>query len=149
MSFFKGTIINKIDSKGRLSVPARFRAVLEADGLNTVYCCKSLTHNTLEAGGRRLLDEVDRMLSSLDLYSSQRHDLAHALIGESDDLPIDKEGRIILPDSFCDFAKLKDEVAFVGIGLRFEMWAPKELDKHIATARSRARSYLQKKQGKK
>lgn len=149
MSFFRGTIINKLDSKGRLSVPARFRAVLEADELNTVYCCKSLTHNVLEAGGRRLLEEVDRMLSTLDLYSPQRHDLAHTLIGESDDLPIDKEGRIILSDSFCDFAKLKDEVAFVGIGLRFEMWAPKELEKHIAVSRVRARSFLQKKLGKK
>ena len=144
MSFFRGTIINKLDNKGRLSVPARFRAILEAEGLNSVYCYKSLTHPVLEAGGKRLLDEVDRMLSQLDLYAKERHDLAHTLIGESDDLALDKEGRIVLPEHFCRFAKLKDEVAFVGIGLRFEIWSPKELQKHIASSRTRARSYLQK-----
>jgi MraZ protein len=145
---FRGTIINRLDSKGRLSVPARFRAVLEADSLNAVYCCKSLTHPVLEAGGKRLMEEVDRMLGQLDLYAKERHDLAHTLIGESDALPIDKEGRIILPDSFRAFAKLKDEAAFVGIGLRFEIWSPKELEKHIAASRTRAKAFLQK-QGRK
>ncbi len=144
MSFFRGTIINKLDSKGRLSVPARFRAQLEAEGSSSVYCYKSLSHPVLEAGGKRLLEEVDRMLSQLDLYAKERHDLAHTLIGESDDLVLDKEGRIMLPEHFCEFAKLKDEVAFVGVGLRFELWSPKALEKHVASSRVRARSYLQK-----
>lgn len=143
MSFFRGTVVNKIDSKGRLSVPARFRAILEADGLSSVYCCKSLTHPILEAGGRRLLEEVDQMLSGLNLYSSKRHDLALSLIGESDDLPLDKEGRMILPENFRQFAGLTDEVAFVGVGLRFEMWAPERLKKHLGTSRQRARDYLE------
>jgi len=143
MFFFRGTMVNKIDSKGRLSVPARFRAVIEADGLQSIYCCKSLVYPILEAGGRRLLEEVDEMLSGFSLYSSQRHDLAHALIGESDDLPLDKEGRIVLPERFRQFAGLEEEVAFVGIGLRFALWAPARLAEHLDASRSRARSFLE------
>ena len=144
MSFFRGTVVNKIDSKGRISVPARFRAIIEADGLSSVYCCKSLTHPILEAGGRRLIEEVNEMLSKLNLYSAERHDLALSLIGESDDLPLDKEGRMILPESFRQFAALEDEVAFVGIGLRFEIWAPDRLKTYLETSRQRARGYLEK-----
>ena len=143
MSFFRGTVTNKIDSKGRVSVPARFRAVIEAEGLSSVYCCKSLMHKALDAGGKRLMDEVDAMLTRLNLYSSERHDLSHALIGASDDLALDREGRIILPEAFREFAGLASEVTFVGLGNRFEIWDSATLAQHVEESRSRARAHLQ------
>ncbi len=143
MSFFRGTVTNKIDSKGRVSVPARFRAVIEAEGLGSVYCCKSLMHKALDAGGKRLMDEVDQMLTQFNLYSGERHDLSHALIGASDDLALDREGRISLPEAFREFAGLDGEVTFVGLGNRFEIWDKATLLAHVEESRARARSYLQ------
>ncbi len=143
MRQFRGSATNKIDAKGRISVPARFRAVIEADGLASVFCYCSLTHPVLDAGGRRLMDEVDQILARLAPYSDQREELSHALIGGSEELSLDREGRIALPEHFRHFAKLGEAATFVGLGARFQLWKPEAWDRQFAAARAAAREHRQ------
>src|SRR5262245_30583527 len=59
MDRFVSTFINKIDAKGRVSVPAPFRAVLERDGYaGGIYCYPSLDAPALDAGGQRLAENI-------------------------------------------------------------------------------------------
>ena len=138
MHLFRGTSTNKIDSKGRVSVPARFRAVIEADGLNGICCNPVLNRPVLEAGGERLVREIDGMLSRLPPYSEAREALAHTLIGASEDLAFDGQGRVLLPDSFRSHANLTDSVTFAGLGNLFQMWDPKAYQAYLIEARQRA-----------
>lgn len=136
---FRGTVTNKVDAKGRVSVPAKFRALLEAEELTTIVCYPALRGGVLEAGGRRLLEEIESMLARLEPFSEQWEFLSHALVGASEELALDSEGRIILPESLRAVAGIKDKVSFVGLGSRFQLWEPRAWEHEYLQAKDRAR----------
>ncbi len=126
MTAFFGTFTNKIDSKGRLSVPAPFRAVIQARGLVSVSLHPSLFESCLEGAG---YDRFEKLLGGLsDGFMPSAGDEAAELIMEDlRDLPFDGEGRIVLPAEFIAKAGLKDQAAFVGRGWKFQIWEPAAL----------------------
>ncbi|MEG9861456.1 MAG: hypothetical protein V6Z81_02995 [Parvularculales bacterium] len=136
---FRGIHTNKLDAKGRVSIPARFRAVLEKDELNSVICYPSFKQDVVEAGGRRLMDELDGMLNRLDPYSDEREALSHALIGASEELLMDQDGRVTLPESLREIAHVTSSVTFVGLGNKFQFWQPEAYQDHYVQARAMAR----------
>ena len=84
MDRFVSTFTNKIDAKGRVSIPAPFRAVLERDGYGSggvsgIYCYPSLDSAALDCGGERLAKKIDGLLSGLPDYSDERDELSVAL----------------------------------------------------------------------
>lgn len=126
MTAFFGTFTNKIDSKGRLSVPAPFRAVIQARGRMTVAIHPSLFEACLEGSG---YERFEKLLAGVsDGFVPAANDEAAELIMEDlRELPFDSEGRIILPAEFIAKAALKDQAAFVGRGWKFQIWEPSAL----------------------
>jgi MraZ protein len=138
MDRFVSTFTKKIDAKGRVSVPAPFRAVLARDGFEGgIYCYPSLDSPSLDAGGQRLIARIDDILEEVAPYSDERDPLATALYGESDHLKIDTDGRTILPERLRAHAGIKDEVTFVGLGYKFQMWEPHSFEAHRAQSRGK------------
>jgi MraZ protein len=127
MKSFIGTFENKIDAKGRISVPATFRAVLNAKSLNSVICYSSLTGPCIEGCG---LDRIESMVDKLPdqpVLDDSEDTIAHLIFSSARELPFDTGGRIILPSDFIAKAKIFDYGAFVGKGKTFQIWNPKEL----------------------
>jgi MraZ protein len=126
MTAFFGTYTNKIDSKGRLSVPAPFRAVIQARGRTSVAIHPSLFEPCLEGAG---YDRFEKLLSGVaDGFVSTAGDEAAELIMEDlRELPFDGEGRIVLPAEFIAKASLRDQASFVGRGWKFQIWEPAAL----------------------
>jgi len=125
MDRFVSTFTNKIDAKGRVSVPAPFRAVLERDGYAVgIYCYPSLSAPAIDAGGERLAQTIDGLLNGLPEYSDERDQLSRALYGAVQLLTIDQDGRIVIPEKFRTHAHLTTHVTFVGLGGKFQMWEP-------------------------
>jgi MraZ protein len=143
MDRFVSTFINKIDAKGRVSVPAPFRAVLERDGYagDGIYCYPSLDAPALDAGGQRLAQNIDRLLDGLPDYSDERDELSVALYGDVHTLAIDQDGRIVLPETLRAHAGLETHVAFVGLGQKFQMWQPARFEARRAAARQKVRDH--------
>jgi MraZ protein len=142
MNRFVSTFTNKIDAKGRVSIPAPFRAVLERDGYaGGIYCYPSLDAPALDAGGERLAKKIDGLLSGLPDYSDERDELSVALYGDVQVLGIDGDGRIILPQGLRDHAGIQGEITFVGLGDKFQMWAPQRFDERRARAREKVRDH--------
>ena len=144
MDRFVSTFVNKIDAKGRVSIPASFRAVLERDGYaqgssGGIYCYPSLDAPALDAGGERLAQKIDRLLSGLPDYSDERDELSVALYGDVHVLSLDQDGRIVLPDALRAHAGVSGQIAFVGLGDKFQMWEPAR----FADRRERAREKVQ------
>ena len=79
------------------------------------------------------------MLSDLNPYSDDHDALAHALIGASEEMAFDGEGRITLPEHLRLYADLDNQVTFVGLGIRFQLWNPDSYSKHLEEARVRSR----------
>lgn len=133
MASFISTYENKVDRKGRVSVPAAFRASLGNEPYQGVIAYQSLIDPAIEGIGRSTLDELNRRRLDQSLDGG---DFAQTLLGRSDDglvetimslaneLPFDSEGRIILPARLCEHAGIEDRATFVGRGNRFQIWSP-------------------------
>jgi MraZ protein len=143
MDRFVSTFTNKIDAKGRVSVPASFRAVLERDGYagGGIYCYPSLDAPALDAGGKRLAENIDRVLDSLPDYSDERDELSVALYGDVVTLTVDQDGRIVLPEALRAHAGISTHIAFVGLGQKFQMWEPARFEARRTSAREKIQKH--------
>lgn len=139
MDRFVSNFTNRLDAKGRVSIPASFRAVLARDGFEGLYVYPSLYADALDCGGNGLLKEIDALLAPLSPYSEERDAYAATLYGESEVLKIDGEGRVILTDTMKQRVSITNEVTFVGQGHKFQIWEPGRFRAHLAEARNRVR----------
>ena len=153
MDRFVSTFTNRIDAKGRISVPAAFRAVLERDrygraaeqsGPPSLYCYPALDARALDAGGERLARKIDGLLGGLPDYSDERDVLSVALYGDVQILSLDPDGRIVLPQSLRTYLGLGDgaaEITFVGLGDKFQLWEPAGFAARRAQARDKVNAH--------
>lgn len=139
MDRFVSTYTLRIDAKGRVSIPAPYRSVLTREGADMLYCHPSLAEPALDAGGGKLLEEIDTLISRYPPYSEAREELAAALYGTSETLRIDPEGRVVLTETLKDHAGIGDNVSFVGLGHKFRIWEPERLRAHLAEAKDKVR----------
>ncbi|MDE2579939.1 MAG: division/cell wall cluster transcriptional repressor MraZ [Hyphomicrobiales bacterium] len=130
---------NRLDAKGRVSIPAPFRAALAQDGFDGLLIHPSLEAPAVDCGGNALLQEIDRLLASFSPYSPERDTLSTALLGMSERLKIDPEGRVQL-SAFCrEKTGISSDVVFVGLGRKFQIWEPQNFRAHLEEANNRLR----------
>ncbi len=139
MDGFVATFTNRLDKKGRVSVPASYRAALGLEGHEGVYCYPALDQPAIDCGGARLREAIGDRLSVFETFSEDHEILATAFYGESRVLKIDSDGRIILPDDLRAFAGIDDNAVFVGQGYKFQIWAPTQFTERQKAARARLR----------
>lgn len=138
MGLFLSTFVNRIDKKGRVSVPAPFRAALSEQ---SVVLYPSYKNNAIEGVSVSSMQVLaDRMDDNFALFSDEHDDMATVLFGESVQLSFDENGRISLPQNFIDFANIDGEMAFVGMGKKFQIWNPEKLSGHKTMARDMVQS---------
>jgi MraZ protein len=141
MSPFLGTHQNRLDAKGRVSIPASFRALLkDADGSTALILRPSHKHACIEAWPAASFNALARPLDSMDLFSEDHDDMAISLYADAYPAEADKEGRISLPEALAAHANLADAAAFLGAGKMFQIWEPAAAELHKAQARERARA---------
>ena len=141
MALFLDCQVHKIDRKGRVSVPAQFRACLISQSFAGVIAFPSFRDNcdAIEACGMDRMNQLSESLDNFDPFSNEQNDMAAVLFGAAVQLPFDGEGRILLPDHLTAGAGITDMTVFVGCGQTFQMWAPDAYAEFAAAARDRAR----------
>lgn len=139
MGIFLSTYINKIDKKGRVSVPAGYRAVLAKEKFNGIIAYPSFVHNCVEACGMNRIEKISNSIDSMDPYSEERDAFAATILGESQQLSFDSDGRVTLTEALIEKANLKEQAIFVGKGQTFEIWNPDNYNKYARNARDIAK----------
>ena len=135
---FLSTYINKIDKKGRVSVPSSFRALLVNESFSGIIAYESIGNDCIEACNIERIKQLSSSIDNLDPYSEERDAFATILLGGSIKHSFDNEGRIILSESLIKFAGLKDKACFVGKGQTFEIWDPIRYEQHYKKAKELA-----------
>ena len=138
---FVSNFSNRLDAKGRVSIPASFRTVLSRDGFEGLYVHPSLDADAVDCGGHALLKDVDDLLDRFAPYSEERTLFSTALMGRSEILKVDGEGRIVLTDTIKAHAHISTEVTFVGQGHKFQIWEPSRFRAHLEEATLRLREF--------
>lgn len=139
LALFLSTFVNRIDRKGRVSVPAPFRTVLAAQTFPGVIAFPSFVVSAIEASG---IDRIERLSAGIDQFDpfSDEHDaFAISILADSHQLSFDSEGRIMLPDLLREHGGITDQAAFVGRGGTFQIWEPEAFQGYQEDARKRAR----------
>ncbi len=136
MRRFRGESIHKVDKKGRVSIPAPFRRIIEdgdsdkLEGTNAscvlVYGRKG--RNCLEGYSIDAIEEVDELISKLPRYSRNREILERIINTQSIYSQIDDSGRLVLSQKLREIIGLVSEAVLVGMGDRFQIWEPKQYD---------------------
>jgi MraZ protein len=141
MSHFLGTHTNRLDAKGRVSIPAPFRATLRptAEGAPLVLR-PSHRHPCVEGWPALAFQALAAPLDELDMFGEAHDDLAAALYADAHPIEPDKEGRIVLPAELIAHAGLGDSVVFMGLGKTFQIWEPAAGERFRIEARERARA---------
>lgn len=141
MGLFLSTYVNKVDKKGRVSIPAPFRSALgNGTGPSEVIVFRSLQAQALDACSIAYLDQLGAALDDPDTPADYRDLIETTVFGGSVRLPIDPEGRIILPQEFVEFAGIGEGCAFVGRRKIFQIWEPEALKAYEAASREQART---------
>ena len=129
---------NKIDKKGRVSVPAAFRSYLTTLGYNGFISYPSFSNPALECCTQDRIEKLSDSIDTLNPFEEKRDYFATAVLSESSNLVFDTEGRVQFSKKILNFAKIKTDILFVGLGKIFQVWSPKNFEKFKTFARKKA-----------
>ena len=129
---FRGEFTNKVDGKGRVSIPAPFRRVLEAgdpdwtDGLNPNFVIVYGDHRRkyLECYTVQEMEAVEDRISAMKRGSQKRRILERLFLTQSVTTSVDETGRIVLPAKLRDKIGISSEAQFAGAADTFQIWEP-------------------------
>tara|TARA_B100002051_G_C16203304_1_gene377634 strand:+ start:40 stop:501 length:462 start_codon:yes stop_codon:yes gene_type:complete len=137
MDLFVSRFTNKIDKKGRVSLPSSFRNVLPKSNKNEIILYKSIKTNSIEGCGVERLKEIAKRINNLDFFSEDYDDFSTSIFSEIIPTKIDSEGRFLISEELKNFANLKNEATFFGQGYYFQIWNPKSGEINIKKRRKR------------
>ncbi len=135
---FLSTFENKLDKKGRVSVPASFRSYLSNLGYNGVICYPSFNNNCIEAWPQDRIEKISNAIDSLNPFEEKKDYFATSILSESTNLQFDNEGRILITSKLLKHAQIKNTMLFVGQGKTFQIWEPSNYEKFKVTAKRKS-----------
>tara|TARA_B100000965_G_scaffold227028_1_gene190053 strand:+ start:194 stop:658 length:465 start_codon:yes stop_codon:yes gene_type:complete len=135
---FLSTYENKLDKKGRVSVPASFRSHLSSLGYNGIICYPSFTNQAIEACAQNRIEKLSETIDALNPFEEKRDIFATSVLAESVNLQFDTEGRISLNLKLLKHAKIRSMILFVGQGMTFQIWEPNAYEKFRIQAKKKA-----------
>ena len=138
---FLSTYENKLDKKGRVSVPASFRSYLSNLGYNGVICYPSFNNNCIEAWPQDRIEKISNAIDSFSPFEEKKDYFATSILSESINLQFDTEGRISITTKLLKHAKIRNNIVFVGQGKTFQIWEPTSYEKFKVTAKKKSNIY--------
>jgi len=135
---FLSTYENRLDKKGRVSVPASFRSYLSNLGYNGVVCYPSFNNLSIEAWPQDRIEKISTAIDALSPFEEKKDYFATSILSESINLQFDSEGRILLTEKLLKHAKIKNSMLFVGQGKTFQIWEPTIFEKFRVTAKRKS-----------
>jgi MraZ protein len=139
VSDFIGRYLNKVDKKGRVSVPASWRPKLISNDFSGIIAQPSLSEQAIDAFPRDYLDLLQNKLDLNDPLLEENEYESTVIFGGSI-LSFDNEGRVVLSEMFRSEMNVMSEALFVGMGRRFRIWNPIIFGDYI----ERAKLYMDK-----
>ncbi|MDO6482523.1 division/cell wall cluster transcriptional repressor MraZ [Shimia thalassica] len=137
---FRGESHHKVDAKGRVSIPASFRRVLESGDPNwesgeaptLVIVYGGHTRNYLECFTINAMDEVEDRILKMGRGDKRRLALSRLYLQQSLETNVDGTGRLVLPKELRDKIGLDGTAFFAGKGDTFEVWNPETYEENFA-----------------
>ena len=137
---FLSTYENKLDKKGRVSVPASFRSHLSNLGYNGVICYPSFNNASIEACSQDRIEKISSAIDSLNPFEEKRDFFATSILSESTNLQFDSEGRISISTKLLKHAKIKKQHGFSLVKVKHSRYgSPVAFEKFKANSKKKSK----------
>lgn len=130
---------NKVDKKGRVSVPAPYRALLAGQSFAGIVIYPSPVVAAIDGCAMDRMEELSRGIDTFNPFSEEYNAFANSILAQAHALQFDGEGRVLLPEPLLEHAGVEAIATFAGLGQTFQIWAPERYDAHLAAARQKAK----------
>ena len=137
MNLFLSQYVNKIDKKGRVSLPSAFRKILPKQSKNELILFKSIKFPAIDGCSYERINKIAERIDELNIFSDDQDDFSTSIFSETIPTQMDKEGRFLIPDFLKKYSNIIDEVTFIGQGNYFQIWESKAVIEHQKTSRAR------------
>ncbi|MEO0361628.1 MAG: hypothetical protein AAF322_10980 [Pseudomonadota bacterium] len=125
LKFFSSSATNKVDAKGRVSIPAPFRKVLQGEATPILFLMPEVRGKpAIEGFGLSHFEKLAEAVAQMNPLSPEYDALADAVAGQAHQLPLDETGRIVLPTELRALTGIEDSAYFVGRFNTFQIWRP-------------------------
>ncbi len=124
MSLFLSSYENRLDTKGRISVPASFRASVSDEKFAGIVLYRSFTNNCIEGLTMSRMEQMAAATDKMGVFDSELDDLTAMLFADARQLAFDVTGRVVIPADLLAHAGITDTAVFVGRGNSFQIWNP-------------------------
>lgn len=132
MDQFLGSHVNRLDAKGRISIPAPFRAALKlTQEAASIVLRRSHLHPCIDVWPMAMLEASKARLAQMDMLDPGYDDIAARLFGDSFPAEPDKEGRIVVPNRYLQHAAITEMVTLTGRGTYFQLWEPEAAERRL------------------
>ena len=139
MTLFLSRFDNKVDRKGRVSIPAPWRTALATQTFAGVVVYPSPVNQGIMGSGIDRMEQLSESIDSLNPFSDEFGAFATAILASSFQLSFDGDGRVILPQPILDFAGITETATFTGLGPTFQIWQPDKFNIYQVGAQEKAR----------
>ena len=124
MGLFLSSYENRLDNKGRVSVPAAFRSSLNNENFSGVVLYRSFTHNCIEGLAMSRMEKIANATDQMGMFDGELDDLSAMIFADARPLLFDVTGRIVIPSDLLKHANIRETALFVGRGNSFQIWNP-------------------------
>ena len=139
LKFFTGSSTHKVDAKGRVSLPADFRKVLEGVGSTHVVVLPQMNHPDFHVVlSRTGYEKVVEQFEAMELSHADTEALALRIVTDARQIPVDDVGRMVLSRDLREQIGLEGEARFVGRGSSFQIWGPGKREAFEAAVQDRS-----------
>jgi len=118
---FRGRYEHTLDSKGRISIPSKFREILTEEYDNQLVITNF--DHCLVAFPQQEWSNLEQKMGSLSLIKREARTFLRFFYSSGIDCAIDKQGRLLIPQALRDYASIRKEVVLVGEGKKIEIWS--------------------------
>ena len=138
---FLGRYQHSVDNKGRLTIPARYRDLLAADG---AYVTQGFEDNLI-VYTTPAFERIYQGINQMSMTNPMSRILRRLMFSGAERVDVDRAGRILIPQFLREFARLEDQAVVVGAGDYFEIWSPdlwQEQTAQLQDAHSNAQRFM-------
>lgn len=129
---FRGRFEHSIDLKGRVSIPSKFREILSSNFDERLIITNF--DDCLWAYPVNEWQKIEDRVAALPQFKPEVKALQRVFISAATECPIDKQGRILIPQTLRDYAGITKDLVFVGMTQRIEIWSVERWNKVFASS---------------
>ena len=130
MSFFTGEYECKVDAKGRMILPARLKALLPDEALNTIVINRGF-EPCLTVYPMNEWKEIFNKVTALNEFNATYRKFQRSFLRGCTEVVLDGNARVLLPKTMLRYAQIQKEIIVVGVGNRMEIWNPEVYDQYL------------------